>query len=372
MRIQSIDFLRGIAILLVVFRHIEYDPIFNFIGWSGVDLFFVLSGFLVSGLLFSEYKKTQTIQPFRFLARRGFKIYPLFWIMIIYCVIAHNFTGTGTKTNALLAELFFFQNYSEDNILGVTWSLAVEEHFYLLLIIAVYFGAKTKAIENKRKVHIFAFIVLTYVLVARVIANIQHPDYDFLTHYAPTHIRIDSLAFGALIAYNYHFNREWLSSFTQTNRYKILAASVLLLIPMLYFSLYSPFMRTVGYTFTYIGYGGLLCLFLFVHNIMHKMNKWCGTTCVDLVCEIGTYSYAIYLTHLTVANFVRKFEVASTVHISDHTLFVCYTIFSIILGGLVTNYVEKPFLILREKIVPAKPTAKAKTKPNTEIAAIAA
>ena len=78
MRITSIDFLRGVAVLLVVFRHIMLEPILSNIGWVGVDLFFVLSGFLVSNLLFQEYKQTKTVKPIRFLIRRGFKIYPLF------------------------------------------------------------------------------------------------------------------------------------------------------------------------------------------------------------------------------------------------------------------------------------------------------
>jgi peptidoglycan/LPS O-acetylase OafA/YrhL len=66
MRITSIDFSRGVAVLLVVFRHFLFEPIFITIGWTGVDLFFVLSGFLVSNLLFQEYKTTGTVKPIRF------------------------------------------------------------------------------------------------------------------------------------------------------------------------------------------------------------------------------------------------------------------------------------------------------------------
>jgi len=77
MRIKGLDFLRGIAILLVLFRHNPLgNNIFYHFGWLGVDLFFVLSGFLVSGLLFTEYKKRGEVRIKRFLIRRGFKIYP--------------------------------------------------------------------------------------------------------------------------------------------------------------------------------------------------------------------------------------------------------------------------------------------------------
>jgi len=77
-RNQSLDMLRGVAVLLVLGRHMDGAGIWSSAGWCGVDLFFVLSGFLISGLLFTEFKKTGTIDVKRFWIRRGFKIYPAF------------------------------------------------------------------------------------------------------------------------------------------------------------------------------------------------------------------------------------------------------------------------------------------------------
>ena len=71
-RNQSLDVLRGLAILLVLGRHNEYYGLWQRAGWIGVDLFFVLSGFLISGLLFSEYVETGTISLGRFLLRVEF------------------------------------------------------------------------------------------------------------------------------------------------------------------------------------------------------------------------------------------------------------------------------------------------------------
>ena len=76
MRIIGLDVLRGIAILLVLFRHGDYVFFLNKGGWAGVDLFFVLSGFLVSGLLFKEYKKYKTVNFRRFMVRRSVKDNP--------------------------------------------------------------------------------------------------------------------------------------------------------------------------------------------------------------------------------------------------------------------------------------------------------
>jgi peptidoglycan/LPS O-acetylase OafA/YrhL len=83
MRLRELDFLRGIAILLVLLRHIHLFSFTKNMGWIGVDLFFVLSGFLVSGLLFKEYIKFGNIRPKLFLIRRGFKIYPIYFLFYI-------------------------------------------------------------------------------------------------------------------------------------------------------------------------------------------------------------------------------------------------------------------------------------------------
>src|SRR5215471_16328047 len=85
-RNQSLDALRGIAVILVILCH--YSQALGLgsaileVGGCGVDLFFVLSGFLISGLLFAEFEKTRDINVKRFLIRRAFKIYPPFYSLL--------------------------------------------------------------------------------------------------------------------------------------------------------------------------------------------------------------------------------------------------------------------------------------------------
>src|SRR5204863_7752623 len=93
-RLVQLDLLRCLAIVLVLGRHMVPCPshtnawlgrltsIWQRGGWIGVDLFFVLSGFLVSGLLFREYQRHGSVDVVRFLIRRGFKIYPGFWVLL--------------------------------------------------------------------------------------------------------------------------------------------------------------------------------------------------------------------------------------------------------------------------------------------------
>ena len=124
MRIRGLDFLRGIAIVGVLFRHFEIDFFLAGPGGYGVDLFFVLSGFLVSGLLFSEFKKRGKVNVGRFLIRRGFKIYPSFYFFIITTILVYSICfGSEFHTSEILSELFFLQSY-----VGGIWSQIGRAH----------------------------------------------------------------------------------------------------------------------------------------------------------------------------------------------------------------------------------------------------
>src|SRR5437588_1674510 len=157
-RSQALDILRFLAVLLVLWRHSwvcspQISPLLHSItatlqrgGWIGVDLFFVLSGFLISGLLFKECQKTHQISLSRFFVRRGFKIYPPFWALLLFTVVLESITNNKTAGKWILCEFFFVQNYGDASQWGYTWSLAVEEHFYillpLLLVVLLKVGSK--------------------------------------------------------------------------------------------------------------------------------------------------------------------------------------------------------------------------------------
>src|SRR5579872_3262789 len=92
-RIFQLDVLRGFAILLVMGVHVPAYPIWSTVGGWGVDLFFVLSGFLISNLLFREYRESGDIKLSRFFLRRALKLYPSFYLLLgvtlVYCLLWH-------------------------------------------------------------------------------------------------------------------------------------------------------------------------------------------------------------------------------------------------------------------------------------------
>ncbi len=161
-RMVGLDFLRFLAASIVVCNHaggfgqagVLFEKLPAIIGriagmgWVAVDTFFVLSGFLVSGLLFKEASRTGTVSISRFLIRRGFKIYPPFWVMIAITIVWIWLRGGTVSFWRLCGELLYFQNYGM-GIWEHTWSLAIEEHFYFLLA-GVFYILKWRASTGSR------------------------------------------------------------------------------------------------------------------------------------------------------------------------------------------------------------------------------
>src|SRR5262252_1494496 len=183
MRIKRLDILRCAAVLLVVTGHSGIFFLTSKVGWVGVDLFFVLSGFLISGLLYSEYKKRGDISFRRFFIRRGMKIYPAFYVMLLATYVGQLlfWHAPPQPFSSYLREILFVQNY-RFAIWGHTWSLAVEEHFYialalLLLVLARYSSNRT---DPFRKVpHIF-FLLGLLCLALRILTIQLTPPARFL------------------------------------------------------------------------------------------------------------------------------------------------------------------------------------------------
>jgi peptidoglycan/LPS O-acetylase OafA/YrhL len=135
-RLKGLDFLRGIAVLLVMAEHYEIHWFTTLFGWSGVDLFFVLSGFFVSGILFKEYRQYNRISIINFLVRRTFKIWPLFYAALAAHIIYYIFKEIRLPESKIWAEVLFIQNIRE-GVMAISWSLGVEEQFYLFLAISL-------------------------------------------------------------------------------------------------------------------------------------------------------------------------------------------------------------------------------------------
>lgn len=364
-RLRELDFLRGIAILLVLLRHVSLFSFTTTMGWIGVDLFFVLSGFLVSGLLFKEFIKFGNIQPKLFLIRRGFKIYPIYFLfygLYLIPIIKED----RLNILGLLADVTFTQNYlmGWGYACGATWSLAVEEHFYFGLVFFLWIGLKfNKNIlqtglrykTKKNKFEVVLLSILGLVLVLRFISNAAFPQSE-IRNFTMTHLRIDSLLFGVLISYFYFFKKSYLEKrFEKYKHFLYLICFCGLLWTPFIEPLPSFFVKTIGFTFLYISFGILLTIFLLKKDINQILNKIFTAKLVTFVSKIGYCSYSIYIIHSFCIDFVSNnlFEFFNLSY-NKYLEFFVATVVSVVLGMIMTFKIEKYFLNIRDKYYPSR------------------
>lgn len=364
-RLIELDFLRGIAIILVLLRHRAISEYTTKMGWIGVDLFFVLSGFLVAGLLFKEYIKLNTIDVKRFLIRRGFKIYPVYYLTYVL-YLGYIFYDQKIKILPMVYDLLFVQNYA----LGLgyaypaSWSLAVEEHFYIFFSFALLLGLKYKIISlnattsSNRKTIKFEniiFITMFLVFMMRVLMNVYFPN-QILRNFTMTHLRIDSLLMGVLIAYFFYFKKEFLLQVY--HKYK----KALLILLVLFVS-WTPFIesensffvKTIGFSMLYISFGILLLFFILEKNISQFLTKIFGIQILNIVSKIGYCSYSIYIIHSIVNVCYNKFFLhLNNITANKYVGFLLTTFITFALGFFITNYVENYFLNIRNKYFASK------------------
>lgn len=363
-RLREIDFLRGLAILLVLIRHRHMFEFTTNIGWIGVDLFFTLSGFLVSGLLFKEYIKFGNIEPKRFLIRRGFKIYPIYYLFYLLYLIPI-FIYDQFDLIPFLSEMVFVQNYVNGfgYAFGPSWSLAVEEHFYFSLALFLWAGIKynfiviTKSDNLKKKsvtLQQFIIIVLVLCLVFRFISNLMFPG-ENTRNFTMTHLRMDSLIAGVLVSYLFHFKKLQLIQIFNKYKFHFISIAVLGLAwtPFLE-PVPSFFAKTIGFTLIYISFSIILIFFLIDARINERLNSWFTKPFVSLMSKIGFCSYSIYIIHSLVNFCSDRIQDLFKIHHFPIADFILTSIASIVLGLFMTFVIEAYFLKIRNKYFPSR------------------
>jgi peptidoglycan/LPS O-acetylase OafA/YrhL len=350
-RNESLDVLRCVAVLLVVGYHLPYYRLWSRIGWIGVDLFFVLSGFLISGLLFQEYKDTGTLNIKRFLIRRGLKIYPSFYLLMVLVTCLYLLDPSRISKEQLASSWFFLQNYFTGAkifiILGHTWSLAVEEHFYLIFPFVLM---ALIAVFPKRDP--FRLIPALFLAIAASCLAFRYftlaPD-----HLAwMTHMRIDALFAGVALGYFYHF--RW-SVFEKLTGHYALAVAFVLCLPATLLDGRGRAMQTFGLTGLLVGFS-----FLVAWCVVRTPRTLAGRALSKCTAKVGFYSYSIYLWHTIL---VDAFEFQPSLSAAKFWLYIASTI----VAGIAMAYlIETPYLALRERLFPPSQSVPRPVVPSAE------
>jgi peptidoglycan/LPS O-acetylase OafA/YrhL len=296
-RLPALDVLRGVAILLVIGRHLPaqsdgttgvFAP-WTAIGWVGVDLFFVASGYLLTRLLLVEYERTGTMHVGRFLWRRAWRLYPAYWALLLATA-----WWVHPTPSEVVRQLLFLQNYLRPAspsaaAWGHTWSLAVEEHFYLLLPGLLLVAGGPNDTGRARRLALRLVILILAVLVARLAL---HP-VGAAGYW--THVRLDAPAVGVLLAVVRHDPtlaaraHAWRARWLPGGR--LLAVGLLALSPALVVQQSGRYAMTVGYTGFALGAGALLWW-----SLAHPPLATPHGASAPLRL-LGRQCYAIYLVH---------------------------------------------------------------------------
>lgn len=312
-----LDGLRGLAILLVLLLHFTTDmtppdgsvaagirSAFQ-IGWIGVDLFFVLSGFLITGILVDNKGSGRYFSAFY--ARRALRILPVYFLAVFaaFHLLPRFFQGFdtgGMRTEA--AFWLFLQNFKElpyqlSRTVGHFWSLAIEEHFYLMWPLVVFLTSPGKA----RRIAL-ATVVLSPI--ARFVALQGGVPGSSVYHYTP--FRLDGLATGAFIALSMRdpAARAMLERWSRVVGVVALAAALVLYGPLpMPEALALKLDFSIGFSSLCVGFGALLTRIVLAgtDSRLARVFSWRG------LVTLGTYSYAMYLVHVPLLRVVSKVAV---------------------------------------------------------------
>ena len=341
-RLLSLDCLRLAACVLVVLRHVPqpggHPPGLYELhrgGWVGVDLFFVLSGYLVSGLLFREHLRRGSVDVGRFLVRRGLKLYPAFYCFLLTTLALVSWRGLHlyypVTPRTVAGEAFFLQNYV-GRVWNHTWSLAVEEHFYLAVVLAVW-------LLGCRRVPALCWLL---VLLCPLLRH---------WHAGPlyaTHLRADALAVGVLLAHWQCFRPGSFAAFWRRARWLALPAGVALLaVPFAWDYRTVPHFRVWG--FSALALGSALAVGSLV------VGRPTGGRVVRFAAWLGTHSYSVYLWHMPVVVWA-----VPRLHLSDPWAIAGAGVAaSLAVGVAAAKLVELPVLRLRDRLLPPRAPAAA-------------
>lgn len=374
-RLIELDILRGVAILLVLGAHPVFEPqyagrlrplgaFWQRVGWTGVDLFFVLSGFLVGGLLLEELRRHGRIDIARFLLRRALRIYPVFIVYVAYLIawvrLAH------PRESWLDAVCFLWPLYATlQNYLGSPrfhlWSLAVEEHFYLTLPLVLMIVAALYRRPARLAVPLLCIALMAASLALRVrhcLSSHYNPiDYHVWTK---THLRLDGLALGVLLAFFYHYQPLRWERLGRISGW-LLVLGLALIVPVVAVrydvSIFTP---TIGLTLLYLGYG---CLLVGLLTTRGAPQRWCHARPGRGLAWVGYASYPIYLWHIDLAHQPLVALIGTRLlwplgrEMGWLVATAVYVALAVGIGAFMGWLLEKPLLCLRDRWLPARAAA---------------
>lgn len=334
----GLDGLRGVAILAVIGFH---EQLFSY-GWVGVDLFFVLSGFLITGILLraipAAVVRGKWHYFYTFYVRRSLRIFPIYYFYLISAFVV--FHGWASKAPMGFGwYIFYSQNFKPgygqfDGGYGHLWSLAIEEQFYLVWPAVVLF------LGHKRLTWVCWFLIVGALSLRAWMCFGLHFNLEGV-HRLPF-CRIDTFAVGAMVSLYLSRHKAMIA---KQQRW-VWAASVIFILAGGYL-LGTPLRNTLDWSFLAIGFGLLIAVVAATHVPLFEFAP---------LRKIGELSYSMYLFHqLVFTKTVRILGAFHAPHLLDLPTALALTVGLAMLTG---RYIEGPFLRLKDRFLYREPAVR--------------
>ncbi len=365
-RSNGLDSLRALAILLVFCYHymvfISGEATFGWLstgGWVGVDLFFVLSGFLIGNQVFSARVRGQSISLVAFYARRALRTWPVFWFVLAAYFTWPEVMG-GRTPPPLWSFLTFTQNYQlqPGTAFSHAWSLCIEEQFYavfpLVALLAWRLRDKCHASQSLGWWLMGALFALG--VGVRILLWLQYGREEggqlagYYPHvYYATLGRFDEFLPGLAVAMLKNFHPDIWSRVERNGKGLFIAGLVSLalvgygVIAHHYIDGYgySFFMSTFGYSLVACSFALWVASALGPNSPLHRVR-------IPGAHHLALWSYSIYLIHKPVGHVIRE----QAQGMSPPVLLLAVVLLSLVFGAALYYLVEQPFMRLRDRYVP--------------------
>ena len=335
-----VDLFRALAVLAVMLFH--FGNLLPF-GFLGVDLFFVISGLLIGGLLIKEWEQQGTVHWGKFLLRRGRKIWPSYYWFLIAGTLLVGLLNPQEQIASVITPpeypryLFFYKNYTGapfHHAFDHVWSLCVEEHFYFFFPLVFL----VLSIWKRNRQALLAAAILAIIIAGPVFRYLVQLYTQSRNTYGSTHNHVDALGWGVMLAYLLTYRRTWFENKARMQIALLAGLCLFVVNTWLYFHTTSEgYKKIVFQSVTPLAFA-LLIGSLYLRNI----RGW------KPVRLIAYYSYNLYLWHPPVALFVSYW-----LGVSAWGLLV-YVSITFLLGVCFTVLIEEPFL-RRQRASPAQP-----------------
>ncbi|HEX2608442.1 MAG TPA: acyltransferase [Flavisolibacter sp.] len=357
--LPGLDHLRALAITMVflfhyqMFGHPEWIETVGKFGWTGVDLFFVLSGFLISSQLFRQMDRNGNLDLRNYFIKRTFRILPAFLVVLTLYMLWPGFREREAPA-PLWKYLTFTQNLGLDlrhqGTFSHAWSLCIEEQFYLALPFALLLLLRKKWIHWGGYLLVALFLLgflmrfACWKLWVEPYSSTDAFGYLWYRHiYYPTYNRLDGLLAGISLAATFHYFPALRKKIERKGPMLLAAALLVLTGAFTLCSEQTSFQATVfGFPLVAIGYMLLTAAFLSepFKRYGSRLTSW-----------LAGLSYSIYLVHKAVIHLIQKLFDDLYGDIQGTTSLLLSVAATLIAAWILRRMVEKPFLRWRDKLL---------------------